>query len=808
MDEPRRPVSSLSEHIHVGKSVRRKEDLRFITGAAQHVADMELPGMAHAVVLRSPLAHARIQNIDSTVAQQRSGVLGVFTAVDVEGKIPPFVEDSRQSISSQLAQQIALAVKKCPMKVLAADRVLYVGQPVAVLVATSDRLAVDALEDIDVDYDPLPVVADVTKATDEGAPVLHPELGDNVHSRFSVETGNVDKAFAEADHTFVEEIQIGRQIASALETRGVLATCEPGDQRVTVWCTNNKPYQVRSFISEMLGLPAANVRVVGPDMGGSFGGGIFPEEILVPFLAMELARPIRWVERRRENLSVTSHGRDQVHEVAVAFNGDGTIMALRDRFKMDCGAYNPYAITVSYNTVAHLRGQFKIDNFSVEHISVLTNKPPVTPVRGAGRPEGTFVIERVLERVARELNMDSLEVRMRNLIRSEEMPYDMGIPYGDGKPLKYEQADFPAQVREALELFGYTQWRQRQLEARESGRSIGIGTASSIEGSGHGPFEAAIARVDESGSVTVFSGARPHGQGHETALAQVAADQLGLDPEHVLIRAGDTWHTPEGRGSYASRTAVTAGNAVFMATAKLRAKILALAAHLLEIDPEDLVMDGGTVRPRGVPVHALSFAELAQAALPGPNSRLPEGMEPLLEAQHFFVPPGPTIGSATHVVAVEVDIDTGVVKLLRYVAVHECGTMINPMIVEGQIHGGVVHGIGNALFEEALYDEHGQLVTTTFMDYLLPTSTSVPPIIVGHQSFPSTLNPLGVKGVGEGGAIASPAAVVNGIEDALKPLPVRISRLPVSPQRLLQLVKEAHHGTAGFPNPSSAATTN
>ena len=527
--------------------------------------------------------------------------------------------------------------------------------------------------------------------------------------------------------------------------------------------------------------------------------GYFPEEILVPFLAMELDKPIRWVERRRENLSVTSHGRDQEHEVAVAFNGDGKITALRDRFKMDCGAYNPYAITVSYNTVAHLRGQFKIEAFSVEHISVLTNKPPVTPVRGAGRPEGTFVVERVLEKVARTLNMDSLEVRKRNLIQPEEMPYDAGIPYRDGSRLTYEQADFPEQVQKALELFGYSPWRQRQLEAKDSGRRIGIGVASAIEGSGHGPFEAAIARVDESGSVTVLSGARPHGQGHETALAQIAADQLGLDPKQILIRAGDTWYTPEGRGSYASRTAVTAGNAVFTATAKLRAKVLALAAFLLEIDSGDLEIDSGTVRPRGVPAISLSFADLAKAALPGPGGNLPEGMEPLLEAQHFFVPPGPTIGSGTHVVAVEVDIDTGAVEILRYVAVHECGNMINPMIVEGQIHGGIVHGIGNALFEEASFDEYGQPMALTFMDYLLPTSTSVPSITVGHQKFPSTLNPLGVKGVGEGGAIASPAAIVNGIEDALKPLPVRISRIPVTPQRLLQIVDEARHSEDGSP---------
>jgi carbon-monoxide dehydrogenase large subunit len=541
----------------------------------------------------------------------------------------------------------------------------------------------------------------------------------------------------------------------------------------------------------MLRMPADRVRFIGPDMGGSFGGGIFPEDILVPFLATELSRPVRWLEDRRENLLATSHGRDQVHEVEVAFQDDGKVVALRDRFLMDVGAYNTYAITVPYNTITHLRSQYRIDNISVEGKVALTTKAPAVPVRGAGRPEATFVIERCMDLVAGALDMDRAEIRRRNLIPPDAMPHDMGIPYRDGRPFSYERADFPAQLDAAISTFDYAAWIERQREARTQGRRIGIGIASFVEGSGHGPYEGAVVRVDESGHVTVGTGSRAHGQGHETVLSQVVADQLGMRPEDVDVRTGDTGLLPYGRGSFASRTAVTAGSAAAVAAAMLRERILTVAGRMLDADPQGLCLEGGSVIRRDQPDVNLELREIAAGAAPGPGGQMGPGEAPGLEETYYFVPPGPTFGSGTHVVAVEVDEETGGVQILRYVTVDECGTMLNPMIVEGQVHGGVAHGIGNALFEEAVYDEDGKLLTTTYREYLLPTAMEVPHITVGHQEFPSDRNPLGVKGVGESGAVAAPAAIVGAIADALQPLPVRLTRIPLTPARLVDAVQAA-----------------
>jgi carbon-monoxide dehydrogenase large subunit len=751
--------------------------------------------MLHVAVLRSPLSHARIVSVDTAAAREAEGVVAMITAADLEGKLGGFVESAREDLSPKLAELVEIEVKSLPMPVLATDRTMWVGQPVAAVLASDPYLAEDALGLIDVEYEPLTPIVDPEAALEAGAPVLHEELGDNVHSHLIVRAGEVDGALAEAEHRLTERFVIGRQVSNAIEPRGVLATFD--ETGLTIWATNTKPHLVRTFVSRMLRLPADQVRFVSPDMGGSFGGGVFPEDVLIPFLATRFRRPVRWLEDRRENLLATSHGRDQVHDVEVGFRPDGTIVALRDRYLMDVGAYNTYAVTVPYNTVAHMRSQYRIDHFSVEGTVVLTTKAPAVPVRGAGRPEGTFVIERIVDLVARALEMDPAEVRHRNLIRPEEMPYDMGIPYRDTVPVAYEAADFPAQLEAALEAFGYEDWRERQRRAREEGRRIGVGIAAFVEGSGHGPFECAIVRVDESGHVTVVSGARPHGQGHETMLSQVVADQLGVAPEDVTVRTGDTGLISHGRGSFASRTAVMAGNAAAIAGAKLRRRILEVAGRLLDADPGELTIEDGCVMPSGRPDAAIDLRRVAAAAAPGPRSQTEPGGTPGLEEIHYFVPPTATFGSGTHVVAVEVDPETGGVSLLDYVTVDECGTMLNPLIVEGQVHGGVAHGIGNALLEEAVYNEDGQLLTTTYMDYLLPTAMEVPPIRVGHQEFPSDRNPLGAKGAGEGGAVAAPAAVINAVEDALGPLPVRLTRIPLSPERLLRAIWEAEDASRG-----------
>jgi carbon-monoxide dehydrogenase large subunit len=771
----------LAEARHVGTRVRRREDARLLTGRAQHVGDLRFPGTVHASIVRSPLAHARIGSIDATAARTSEGVIAVYTASDLGGRVDPMVESAREDLSARLAELVELEVRSLPMPVLAADVVRWLGQPVAAVVATDPYLAEDAAALVQVEYDPMPALPSVEAALAADAPLLHPELPDNVHARLRVSAGDVDRALAEADHRLRERFHMGRQVSNAIEPRGVLASMEDGI--LTIRATNTKPHLVRTFVSRMLRIPADRVRFVSPDMGGSFGGGVFPEDVLIPFVAYDLGRPVRWLEDRRENLLATSHGRDQVHEVEIGFREDGTVLALRDTFTMDVGAYNTYALTVPYNTVAHLRGQYRIDHVSVEGTVVLTTKAPAVPVRGAGRPEAAFVIERSMDLVARELGLDRAEVRRRNLIRPGDMPYDMGIPYRDTVPMSYEAADFPSQLEAALEAFDYEGWLERQREARSQGRRVGIGIAAFIEGSGHGPFEGAIVRIDESGHVTLISGARPHGQGHETVLAQVVADQLGVRPVDVDVRAGDTGLIAYGRGSFASRTAVMAGNAAAIAAARVRDKVLQVAGRALEVDPEELRIEDGRVRLPGHPDAEMDLRRVAALAAPGPRSGVGAGE---LEETAYFVPPTATFGSGTHLVAVELDADTGAVRVLDYVTVDECGTILNPTIVEGQVHGGVAHGIGNALLEEAAYDEDGQLLTTTYMDYLLPTSMDVPSIRVGHQVFPSDRNPLGAKGVGEGGAVGAPAAIVGAVEDALQPSAVRLTRIPLAPERIVE----------------------
>jgi carbon-monoxide dehydrogenase large subunit len=778
----------------VGQPLQRVEDRRLLTGRGRYVADIRVPGLLHAAVLRSTIPHGRILELHTGAARRAPGVVAVLTAADLEGTatIP---EAARLELSPALEERIRPQVASLPMPLLARSSVHWVGEPIALVVAASRALAEDALELARVEYEPLPPVLDPRAAQAPEAPVLHPELGGNVAAHFVVEVGDPEGAFAEAERRLSLEFAMGRQAANAIEPRGVVAATEEGTGRLTVWCTNARPHLVRSCIVQALGIPADLVRVIGPDMGGSFGTGLFAEDVLIPLAARRLGRPVRWIEDRQENLAVTRHGRDQVHEVEVAFDGDGRIRALRDRFWVDSGAYNPYAITVSYNAAVHLRNQFHIEHLRVEGWNVLTTKAPAAPVRGAGRPEATFVVDRVLDLVARSCGLDAAECRRRNLIPAEAMPYVAGIPYRDGKEVVYDGGDFPAQLAGALERFGYQEFRRQQERARAQGRLIGAGLSSFMEGSGFGPHEGAVVRVDEAGRVTVLTGAKPHGQSLETTLAQICADQLGVRPEAVTVLAGDTALIPHGVGTFASRSAVTAGTAVGLAAQAVRRKALALAAELLEVAPEDLVLEDGVVHPRGSGARSVDLADLARAAAPGPRCRLPADAEPGLEATRYFVPPTVTWSSGTHVAAVEVDPETGFVKLLRYLSVDDCGQMLNPMVVEGQVHGGVAHGIGNGLLEEVAYGSDGQLLTSTYMDYLLPTAAEVPPIEVHHQRFPSSLNPFGVKGCGEGGAVSPPAAIANAVADALRPLAVRIDRVPLHPERLWRAIREAQAGS-------------
>jgi aerobic carbon-monoxide dehydrogenase large subunit len=776
---------------YVGRKLPRKEDGHLITGRGQYVGDIRLPRMIEAAILRSPVAHGEITRLDISHAQEMTGVFRVVTAHDLKGKIGPITRPFYKTIPDHVARQTNLVVRPYRAQLLADQKVFRVGEPIAVILAENRYVAEDALEAIEVEYEPLDVLTDPMTAMRDGAPQLHPEVPGNVHCSFHTGAGDIARAFHESEHSLTTRITVGRSVGAPMETRGVVAEFEPSTRQLVIWATQQKPHLLRSYLSEMLGMPEAHIRVVSPDMGGSFGGGIYNEEILLPFLATETQRPIRWIEDRRENLGNARHSRDQYHDVEVAFNGDGRIVGLKDRFLVDAGAYNPFVITLSYNTAAHLRNEFKIDNFDVEGICVLTNKRDNTPVRGAGRTAATFVIDRVVDMVATYLKADPAEVRRKNLIPGELMPYDMGMLYRDGGRVVYDSGDYPAQFERVLDMANYTGFRETQERARTEGRLIGIGLSSHVEGSGFGPHEGATVAIDSSGHVVVHSGSNPHGQGHETVLAQVCADALGISPDQITVRTGDTDLISHGGGTFASRSAVTAGSAVHGAGGKLREKILTIAAEMLEVSRHDLTLEDGRVGVRGVPDSSLSFAEIAEAAAPGPDNRLPEGMAPGLQETDFYIPPTVTYSSGSHVAIVEVDPETGMVSVLEYYVVDDCGRILNPTIVDGQQHGGVAHGIGNALLEEIVYDRSGQPLNTSLMDYLLPTAADVPAIKVEHEGHLSPLNPLGIKGAGEGAAVSPPAAIANAIIDALKPLEIEITEMPMSPARVWRSIQEA-----------------
>ncbi len=771
-----------------GTAVKRREDGRFLNGTARYMADVRLPDMAEAVVLRSPMAHARIIGIDVSEALALPGVITVLTAADLSGE--SFTYRPYHKSPAKFAELVDVLEKHHDVPLLAEERVRRVGEPVAFVVAEDRYIAEDARELIRLDLDELEPVLDPERGLEPDAPIIHDELGGNLQSQVTVSSGDVDGAFAVAEHTTSFRFKIGRQIGSPLENRGVVAVWDPEDGGMTVWSATQMPHLSRKVVGGILGIAAEELRVICPDMGGSFGGGVYYEDILVPYLAKRLGRPVRWIEDRVENLVNARHGRDQVHEVEVAFDAGGRILGLRDRFLVDMGLASFYGLVVPYNTITHLRSQYGIDNFWAQAVVVITNKTPNAPVRGAGRVAAAFVMERILELIARKLDIDSAEIRLTNLVPGDAMPYNMGIPYRDGNTIMYDSGDYPAQLRWALDAIDYPGFRKRQRKLRDEGRFVGIGLAAAMEGTGFGPHEGAVVRVDLAGNVTILSGSNNHGQSHETTLAQVCADALGVDIDRISFRDGDTSLVQHGGGTFASRTAVTGGMAVAGAAAQVKEKALAIAAHRLGMPVGELRLAGGRVYDASGEIR-MSLGEIAAIALPGSGADLPSGVTPGLEALHYYVPPTVTWSSGTHAVTVEVDRDTGHVSVERYIVVHDCGNVINPAVVEGQVAGGVVHGIGNALYEEQVYDESGSPLTTSFLDYHLPRALDVPRIEIYHQEFPSPLNELGVKGCGEGGTVAVPAAITNAVEDALRPLELGIMEMPLQPEKLLRAIDEA-----------------
>jgi carbon-monoxide dehydrogenase large subunit len=688
-----------------------------------------------------------------------------------------------------LKARLDLTMRTTPQYPLARDRVRYVGEPVAVVVARSRAEAEDAAEQVEVEYEPLPAVVD-TEAAASDAPRLFPDWSDNVALRFAHAIGNAEAALQSADVVVRERFRVQRYTGIPLECRGMVVQPHPVEQRLTMWDATQFPHFVQSALVEVLDWPANRIRVLAPDVGGGFGvkASIYPEEILIPLVALRLGKPVKWTEDRREHLMAAIHSREQVHHIEIAARRDGSIVAVRDRLLVDAGAYNPWGIVQPYNTVAHMLGLFRIRNFAVEAQMVLTNKTPHAPYRGAGRPEAVFVMDRAVDRLARALDLDPAELRRRNFIRPEELPYDTGQLYRDGQPLVYDTGDFPDMLDKALQAIDYDGFRAEQEALRAGGNYRGIGISSYIEGTGVGPYEGATVYVDASGGVVVATGACSQGQGHETTFAQLAADAIGVPVERVTVISADTAAIPMGVGTFASRSAVVAGSAVNEAATRVRQKLARAAGALLEAAPDDIEIEAGQAFVRGTPQSAVSLARVVQSALPTFASA--GAVEADFTATVYRQVPTVTYASAVHVALVEVDIDTGHVTLLRYVVAHDCGRVINPMIVDGQICGGVAQGIGGGLFEELVYDASGQLLSGSFMDYLLPTCVEVPPIRMIHLEFPSPRNPLGIKGVGEGGAISPPAAIANAVEDALRPFNVCVRQAPLTPERVVRLIQQ------------------
>ena len=777
-----------------GSGIRRREDPRLLTGTARYTADFTLPGMLHAAVLRSPHGHARIRGVDTSRARGAAGVVAVFTAADTESGLKCIP-------CAWLLPNAGLNI--APYRALAPDVVRYVGDAVAVVVAESDYQAYDALELIDVDYEPLPAVVDPNLAAADGAPQLHPEAPGNLAFHWVLDGGDVAAAFQSADVVVRDRIVQQRLIPTAMETRGAVAQFTPATGELTLWNTTQNPHIVRFIMSAVTGVPEDKLRVVAPEVGGGFGSKIaqIQGDFIAAFCSMKLGRPVKWIETRSENYQSTTHGRDHVQDVELAATKDGRILGIRATVWAGMGAYLSTAAP-GIPTILHglmLSGPYNVPAVKEDVYGVYTNTTPVEAYRGAGRPEATFMLERMLDKLAHELRIDPVEIRRRNLIA----PFDNGHDVVTG--LKYDSGNYQAALDKALTHIGYDTLRAEQAAARDHGRYIGIGVATYVEICGLGPsqvagaigfqgglWESAIVRVHPSGKVNVFIGASPHGQGEETTFAQVVADELGFAVDDIKIFHGDTDNTPMGWGTYGSRTTAVGGAALAVATRKIKEKARLLASHLLEAAVEDMDYADGRFFVKGSPDRFKTIQDISLMANVAWN--LPQGMEAGLEASSFYDPPNFTYPFGAHVAVVEVERETGHVRLKRYVAVDDCGPQINPVIVEGQVHGGVVQGIGQALWEEAVYDENAQLLTGSLADYAIPRADVLPEIEVLSTVTPSPHHPLGVKGIGEAGTIASTCAVYNAVIDALQPFDVDNIRMPLTPERVWRAINKDGRG--------------
>ncbi|MEX1275766.1 MAG: molybdopterin cofactor-binding domain-containing protein [Bacteroidota bacterium] len=766
---------------------RRTEDRRLLSGRATYVADINLPNQCFAYFVRSTSAHASLRDVSVEKALENPGVLAAYSGRDLATALPPIAENKADGGVFEAALLSKLGadsfVRREDRRVLATETVRYVGEAVAVVVADDPYLAEDAAELVNVDLSEFDAVTSAEEALRLDGPRLYESWPDNRALHLSVSKGDVNAAFASAAHRTRRRLHSGRLAASPLETRGVVAYFDSSTGLLTVWSSTQVPHMVRDAIAEMLQFPVENVRVIAPDVGGGFGVKAIPyaEEFVIAHLAVVMGRPVKWIEDRLEHFLASTHSRDQQHDIEIAFDAEGRILALRDHFVVDNGAANPLGVVQPYNTIAHLMGCYRVPNLEVEATAVVTNKVPLCVYRGAGRPEAVFAMERILDIAAREAGFDPVEIRRRNLIGREEMPYEVGILYRDGEEIVYDGGDFRGCFERAVD---WLDARTSSDERTFDGRYVGSGLATYVEGTGIGPFEGAVLRIVDDGVLQIATGACSQGQSHETVFAHLAADEIGLERTRVNLVGGDTQAIPRGWGTIASRTAVVAGSAIAEAAGQVRSKILRAAGELLEIAPSDLEIEGGVVRVKGTPARTISLTDLIRE-IRTKHPELPPN-EPVFEAIDYFEPRTVTFAYGVHAVRVAVDGDTGAVEILDYGVVHDCGRILHPQVVDGQICGGVAQGIGAALFEGLVYDETGQLLNPNFIDYVLPTAVEIPRLWLDHIEMSSPTNPLGVKGVGEAGAVAPPAAIANAVEDALHTFGVEITSVPLTPSYILR----------------------
>jgi len=771
----------------VGKKMLRLEDETLLAGEATFIDDIQMEGLLHLAVVRSQVAHAKISSIDVSAARDVPGVAGVFTIDDL---LPVLSQERVPENFPNPNERVDVGPY-----ILARDEVCYVGEPVAAVVAENRYIAEDAAQLVMVEYDPLPVLSDPRKAAEPDAPPVNSrqtEPGNIVHD-LQFGHGDVEKAFADAAFVVSSELYQHRGVSNSMECRGSIARYDPIRQTFTMWSSCQAPHSHRSVLVYLLGLDESQIRVIVPNIGGGFGPKLlfYPEDAVISAATMLLERPIKFVEDRREHLITTTQERDQFWDVEMAADADGRILGLRGQMYHDQGAYTARGFNIPFSAATTILGPYVIPNYALNVVIAHTNKVPSTSMRGAGHPQGCFTMERMVDKIADAAGLDRTVMRERNLIRPQDMPYEHPLKTQAGQPIIYDSGNYEKCQIDLLKAMDFENFSSRQESARAEGRYLGFGMANYVKPTGRGPFETGIVRIGTSGKISVYTGGIAMGQGFQTAMSQIVADQLGVSPDKVSLVHGDTQNVTQGFGGFASRQTVCAGSSIHLAATAVRKKVLAIAAHLLEASGEDLELRDGKVFVKGVPDMSVDFRQIAGAVAGVPGYALPEGITPGLEAESSFMPDNVAYANGAHGAELEVDIGTGHVHINRYVIVHDSGTLINPIIVDGQVHGGVTLGLGHALFENMIYDDQAMPQSTNLGEYLIPTAPEVPNYEIIHQESATDRNPIGVKGVGECGVMTAAPSILSAIENALEPFNVQLNKYPITPSDLIEQIQKA-----------------